>query len=210
MKKNFTFILPDEPYKDTTELNQVINATYDGHRYLLARVNDSTHVVEGIFMSSDNLADLEISKFPDEEGYTFLLIDASVNPFEAAYISGNYKHDIIEDPTYELPNGLGSWTYHYDDYTGGINQAFYQFTLKYVNGNFVKPKYRLHALTRESVMSNAKLQAKTIRQSLSENDFDADDRTKLEEYADWLDALETTYAGIDHWKITFPTEVPKY
>lgn len=208
MKKNFTFVLPDEPYTSKTENNNVINAVYEGPRYILCRVNKSTDLVEGVVRFGEQVSDFD--GMVNEEGYDFLTIDASVNTFEAAYISGNYKHEEIPDPTFELPRGLGTWTYHYDDFTGGINQAFYQHTMKYKNGKFIAPGYRLHALSRESVMEGAKITAKTIKESLAVNDFEPEDRKKLEDYAEWLSKLDETYHDVDHWKITFPVTVPKY
>ncbi len=210
MKKNFTFILPDEPYTDKTELNQTINAVYEGPRYLLCRVNQTTNIVEGVVRESDDLSAFE--NMPQEQGYNYVTIDAAVNPFEAAYLTDYYTHDLIEDPTFVLPRGLGEWTYHYDDYTGGINQAFYQFTLKYEGGVFIKPQYRLHALSRESVMAAAKLNASNIREALKVEDdsYTAEERKTLEDYAEWLENLEETYHDVEHWKIKFPTNIPRY
>ena len=209
MKKFFTFVLPDEPYKNTTEKNITVNATYEGPRYLVARVHNTTNLVEGVVFGAENLTDVEqrLSNYT-EEGYSFITIDASVNPFEASYLSGEYSHELIEDPEFVLPRGLGTWVYHYDDYTGGINQAFFMHDLYYVNNKFSKPRYRTHAITRESLFESAKAQAKNIKKTLAENDYHEEDRKKLDEYADWLDALEETYHDVDHWKITFPTDIP--
>lgn len=209
MKKIFTFVLPDEPYKATTDLQLTVDAVYEGHRYLVARVEEGTNIVHNVAFATDDENEIDLTRFV-EEGHRFIVIDARMTPFEAAYLTGNYTHDLIEDPTYVLPRGLGEWTYHYDDYTGGISQAFYQTTLKHVNGKFSGPKYREHAITRESLIENSKLQAKTIEASLAENDFTPEDRTKLQEYATWLKNIETTYEGVDHWKIPFPGVMPKY
>lgn len=210
MKKFFTFVLPDEPYKDTTKKNLVVNATYEGMRYLACRVNTQTNLVEGVVFAAEKSEDVD-AKLKDytEEGYTFITVDASSNPFEAAYLSGEYSHDLIEDPTFILPRGLGEWTYHYDDYTGGISQAFFGHDLKFVNGKFVAPRYRTHAITRESLFQSAVAQAKNIKKTLGENDYTAEDRKKLTEYADWLENLEETYHDVDHWKISFPTDIPR-
>ena len=210
MKKFFTFVLPDEPYKTTTEKNITVNATYEGLRYLLCRVHTDTNIVEGVAFGAESVEDIPMDRFSKEEGYRFVVLDAAVNPFEAAYLSGDYSHDLIEDPEFELPNGLGTWVYHYDDYTGGISQAFYQHDMRHVNNKFIAPRYREHAITRESLMETSKNQAKAIKKSLSENDFHEEDRIKLEEYATWLENLDKTYKGVDHWKITFPANVPKY
>ena len=208
MKKNFTFVLPDEPYTNKTELNQVIDAVYEGPKYLVVRVNKTTDIVEGVVREADDLQTLENT--PQEEGYNHITIDAAVNTFEAAYLTDYYTHDVIEDPTFVLPRGLGEWTYHYDDYTGGINQAFYQFTMKHKNNVFIKPQYRLHALSRDSVMANAKIAAGNIREALKTSDHDEADRKKLTDYADWLENLDETYHDVEHWKIVFPSDIPRY
>lgn len=209
IKKNFTFVLPDEPYKTTTALNQVVNATYDGFKYLVMRVEDSTGIVHNIARGGDNSDALEIDNFV-EEGFSFFILDATEHPFEAAYLTSNYTHETIEDPTFVLPNDLGSWTYHYDDNTGGINQCFYMNTLKYnpTTKTFTPPKYREHALTRESVIESAKIYSAEITKCLAENDYSDEDRAILEEHAAWLLTLEDVYQGVDHWKIPFPTNIP--
>ena len=209
MKKFFTFVLPDEPYKTTTEKNITVNATYEGLRYLLCRVHTDTNIVEGVAFGAESVEDIPMDRFSKEEGYRFVVLDAAVNPFEAAYLSGDYSHDLIEDPTFVLPRGLGEWTYHYDDYTGGISQAFFGHDLKFVNGKFIAPRYRTHAITRESLFQSAVAQAKNIKKTLSENDYTPEDRKKLTEYADWLENLEETYHDVDHWKISFPTDIPR-
>lgn len=208
MKKNFTFVLPDEPYTNKTTLNNVINAVYEGPKYLLCRVNRNTHIVEGVVREADELETL--TNTPKEEGYEHITINADVNTFEAAYMTDYYKHDVIEDPTFVLPRGLGEWTYHYDDYTGGINQAFYQISLKYQNNTFSKPEYRLHALTRESVMAGSKVTAAAIKESLKTSDHSDEERKTLTDYAAWLENLDETFHDVEHWKIPFPTSVPKY
>jgi hypothetical protein len=209
MKKFFTFVLPDEPYKNTTEKKITVNATYEGMRYLYCRVNNQTTQVEGVVFSAENTEDIDARmKDYTEEGYSFITIDAAANPFEAAYLTGEYSHELIEDPEFELPRGLGTWVYHYDDYTGGINQAFFGHDLHFAGGKFTGPRYRTHAITRESLFETAKNQAKTIKQALNENDYVPADRKKLEDHVKWLEDLETTYEGVDHWKISFPTDIP--
>lgn len=207
MKKFFTFVLPDEPYLNTSEKNITVNATYEGVRYLLCRVNEQTDVVEGVVFGSEKQEDIADRTFP-EEGYRFITIDASVNPFEAAYLTGEYSHELIEDPEFVLPRGLGTWVYHYDDYTGGIQQAYFMHELKHVNGKFVQPGFRTHAITRESLFETSRMQSKAIKKALSENDYSTGDRAKLEAHANWLADLEKTYEGVEHWKIAFPTDIP--
>lgn len=209
MKKNFTFILPDEPYKNTTALNQVVNSVYDGPRYLVARVDDITNIVINTAYGTENLDDIDLSKY-FEEDHSFIIIDASINAFEAAYLTGLYTHDLIQDPTFDLLNNLGSWTYHYDDYKGGMNQCFFQHQLGYdkATSSFIAPSYRTHALSAESVFDGAKRQSEEITAALAINDYSTEDRAKLTAHATWLKNLAKTYKGIDHWKIPFPTDIP--
>lgn len=211
MKKAFTFILPDEPYKDTTALNQVVNAEYTGPRYLVARLENATGIVQNAVNGSETPEGLEFERF-HEEGHTFFIIDANVHTFEAAYLTKAYTHDEIEDPTFELPRGLGTWTYHYDDFTGGLSQCLYQMDLRYdpISRTFTAPRYRLHMNSRENSFAAFDIQAAAIKQSLVDHadEYSAEDKTKLQEYADWLDNLETTFHDVDHWKIPFPTDTP--
>lgn len=208
MKKNFVFVLPDEPYKTTTDLNISVNATYTGPRYVVARVENSSKTVNGVVHGSDKLEDINLEQFI-EEGHTFFIIDADVNTLEASYLTGQYEHEEIPDPTFDLPNGLPSYTYHYSD-SQALAQIHYNFDLKYdaTTKTFTKPRYRTHALTRESVFESCRNNAKTIRESLAANDYTPEDKTALENYAEWLDNLETICEGVDHWKIVFPSNIP--
>jgi hypothetical protein len=206
IKKQFTFVLPDEPYKQTTKKKLTVNATYDGPQYLVCRVNDSTKIVEGVIIASDSK---DTTNLVSEEGYSNLVIDAMLNPLEASYLSGNYTHDEIPDPTFTNPDG-STWTYHYMDGTGGINQIYFMHTLKYVGGKFIGPEYRYHATTMAEVVKTSLVLAGNVRESLAKRTYTAEERTKLEEYATWLENLETTYKGVDHWKIPFPSDIPSF
>ena len=212
MKTNFTFILPDEPYKNTTALNQQVNAVYEGPKYHLARIETATNIVHNIVRSAETVEDLNFDQYV-EEGHYFLVIDAAENPFEVAYLTSSYTHDLIEDPTFVLPRGLGEWTYHYDDYKGGITQCFYRETLKYnaSTKTFSGPDYRLHQNSREETFKTLKIQAEGIRKSLRDNanDYTAEDKKTLEDHATWLENVETTFHDVDHWKIPFPAVLPR-
>ena len=84
--------------------------------------------------------------------------------------------------------------------------------LKYntVSNEFTPPRYRLHANSRENSFAAFKTQADAIKKSLAEHadEYSAEDKTKLQEYADWLDNLETTFHDVDHWKIPFSLDTP--
>jgi hypothetical protein len=211
MIKNFTVTLPDEPYKTTTALNRTVECKYTGPRYLSICVNNNTGEVKYVARTGETIEDLEFeSLIDDDPSTTFHIIDAGEHPFEASYLTHNYEHGEVEDFTVKHPGDLGSWTYHYDDGTGAIDQCFYCNDLKYIDGKFQSPGRREHALTRESFLEGCKNIAAVIENSLKNNDYSAEDQAKLEEHIEWLKAVPSKYANIDHWKIPFPSDVPRY
>ena len=87
MRKNFTFLLPDEPYKNTTALNKVQNAVYTGPRYLAICVIDATGEIKYVARRGETLPEINFETLVDDDpATTFYLIDASEQPFAAAYM----------------------------------------------------------------------------------------------------------------------------
>lgn len=211
MIKNFTFQLPDEPYKTTTNLNKTLECRYTGDKYLAICVSNKTGDVKYVARTSETVEGLEFEYLKDDDATaSFHIIDASEYPFEAAYLTHQYEHDDVDDHSVTLPNNLGTWVYHYDDGTGAIDQCFYCNDLKYINGKFEGPGRREHAISRASFIEGCQINADVIENSLKNNDYSAEDRAKLEAYIKWLKDVPTTYANIDHWKITFPSDIPRY
>jgi len=212
MRKNFTFLLPDEPYKNTTALNKVQNAVYTGPRYFAICVIDATGEIKYIARRGESLAEIDFDNLVDDDpATTFYLIDASEHPFPAAYLMNTYETGDVADYSTDLVDADGNewnYTYHYDDNTGSIGQCFYGQSLKYINNQFVGPEYRLHAVTKQSLIENYRNIATAIEQSLQINDYTDEDRTAFAAHIAWLRDLERLYAGIDHWKIPFPSNLP--
>lgn len=212
MRKNFTFLLPDEPYKNTTALNKVQNAVYTGPRYFAICVIDATGEIKYIARRGESLAEIDFESLVDDDpATTFYLIDANDHPFAAAYLLHTYETGEVPDYSTDLVDADGNewnYTYHYDDDTGAIGQCFYGQSLKYINNQFVGPEYRLHAITRESLIQNYRNIAVAIEQSLQVNDYTDEDRVAFTAHVAWLRDLERLYAGIDHWKIPFPNNLP--
>jgi hypothetical protein len=211
MRKNFVVVLPDEPYKTTTNLNKTVECTYIGPRYLSLCVITQTGDIKYVGRKGETVDELEISTLvDDQEGTSFHVLDAELNPFEAAYLTNLYEHGDVPDFTAMHPGDLGSWTYHYDDGTGVIGQCFYGQDIKYINGSYTKPRYREHASTREAFLKSCIDVADVIENSLKSNDYTAEDRKTLEDYVVWSRSVPVKYANIDHWKIPFPKELPRY
>ena len=214
MRKNFTFLLPDEPYKNTTALNKVQNCVYTGPRYLAICVIDATGEIKYVARRGETLPEINFETLVDDDpATTFYLIDAGEHPFACAYLMNSYETGDVPDYSTDFVDADGNevnYTYHYDDGTGAIGQCFYGQTLKYVNNQFVGPEYRLHAITKASVLENYLRLATMIEQSLLANDYEPADAEALTEHVAWLRDLERRYVGIDHWKIPFPTTLPNY
>jgi hypothetical protein len=211
MNKNFTVTLPDEPYKTTTALNKTVECVYTGPRYLAICVIEETGEIKYLARRGDTLADIDMPTLVDDDPATeFYAIDAKEHTFEAAYLTGQYTHGNVPDFTVEHPGDLGTWSYHYDEGTGVIGQCFYGQDMKYVNSQFVAPRYREHAAKRQDVMDSCISIANTVEQSIQNNDYSDEDKQKLEEYIVWLRAVPTAYEGIDHWTIPFPSDIPTY
>lgn len=214
--KNFTIPLADEPYLDTTALNKSHAATYVGPRYLKIAIDSATSYVERVVSGADTMDEMNQLNVPLETGKTYHILDANTYTFEAAYLTGMYNTGITENYTETLPttNAEGTaetWTYGWDDNTGMIAQQYYNIDLKFVNGSFVRPRFRVHALTRDSFMQSMQLQITNITNALENNETLTEEaREQLETYRTWLQNLPTKYANVKHWKIPFTLPVPIY
>jgi hypothetical protein len=167
--------------------------------------------VSWVARRTDNIAELDLKDYNegqhDEEGVTFVILDAAENTWEAAYLTGAYTHETIPDYHEVLPGDLGEYTYHYDDTTGGIGACTYQGMLRYDfnNQSYSRPPYRTHALSPQKFWDSLLVMEQQIRDRLEAeaNILEAEDKEVLNEYLDWLTELPTKYAGVDHWKIPF-------
>jgi hypothetical protein len=125
----------------------------------------------------------------------------------------SYETGDVPDYSTALVDADGNewdYSYHYDDGTGAIGQCFYGQSMKYINNQFVGPEYRLHAITKASMIENYLRIATMIENSIQLNDYSEEDEQALADHVAWLRDLERRYAGIDHWKIPFPTNLPNY
>ena len=180
MRKFFTVQLSDEPYKTTTDLNKTVQATYLGPRFLAVCVHMPTGEIRYVARSGETQDELELVSLVDDDPETeFIVIDAGEKTFEAAYITGYYENEPIEDFVEQLPNGAGTYSY---SWAGGvINQNYYGQDMFYRNGEFTTPRFREHMVSKESVFEGSKKAANNITQSLADNDYTDQERAALEE-----------------------------
>lgn len=215
--RNFTIPLADEPYLDTTAQNRTYTATYEGPRYVRVQYDSTTKYIEKEIFRADNLDEMNsFDLYVREPGKSTAIIDATVHTFEAAYITRMYTNGDVPLFTCDLgtlddQDQMETWSYVWDQNTGMIAQQYFSLDMKFENGTFTRPRFRTHALTRQSFLDSMVLQANNITAALQNNEnISAADRVKLETYVTWLQNIPTKYANVSHWKIPFKMEVPQY
>lgn len=209
MQKLFTTVLPDEPYKTATTKNTTIDCTYTGKRYVLVRMNNdgSMYACE---RQSDSLEDIENCKLTAaqlaSENHFQVVIDAEINPWEAAHLTHDYEHGEVPNYNEVLATG-DTWEYTYDDHSGALNQPFYTNDMRYdrATNSWLRPRYRVHALTRDSFMSAIAEQAAEYERAAASDKYSGERLDTIKAHAAFLKSLPTKYANIDHWKIPYPT-----
>jgi hypothetical protein len=218
MKVEFTFTIPDDPYTQNVNEEQIVNAVYDGPRWHLMRWEIATGLVHNVIASADTKDNLDVGGRVEEDGYRYLPFDASRFPWEASYLTHLYTHDKVEDPVYVhglADDGfdMGSWTFRYAE-DNLLTQCKDAFALRYNpdTDTFTHPPYRTHLADEADFWAGNYTQATNIRNSVAEEGlYIAADKAKLLEYAEWLEKLESRYKakGIPHWQIPFPTDIPR-
>jgi hypothetical protein len=214
MKKSFVIQIPDEPFKNSFVQGKTVNAEYYGPRYLLLAVDKSTKTVEYVAQASDESADVfNLEEYKDVPDVDHVSIDASENLLEAAYITNQYTNEKVEDYTETLPNG-DVWTYDYPDGNGILSDFWHVNDIKYdiTTRLFTHPSFHYHALTRSRFFDSVNWHITTIGAALEDrkNTYSVEERDKLESFKTRLTNLETTMKNVDHWKIVWPTDLPRY
>lgn len=203
--KKFTHVLPDEPNKQTTKKNLAVECEYQGQQYLLARVVEQTGTIVYVERGGDSQEFLE-SFIREEQGFQFIIIDANVNTWEAAYLTGHYTHGEVADYTEVLPTGE-TYVYQWADGGGIITQSHNINQLKFVAGtnSFVRPAYATLPITPQSfqeLIKNHTSDMEKIQHDTSR--FTSEQLANVATYLNWLNTAGDRYKGVDPWKIPFP------
>lgn len=213
MRKAFTTVLPDEPYKTTTKKNITVDCVYIGRRYLLVRFNNDGTIF-ALEKTAETLPEVEMYKLTDQqlaaEKQFQLIIDAEVNTWEAAHLTHEYEHSVVADPTFTLASGE-TWTYHYDDFHGALAQPFYTNDMRYdrATNTLVRPRYRTHAVTKATFWANMEVQLKAFELAAQSTSYLPEKLVEIKAHRDWLKNAIAKYANEDHWKVPFPTSTPQ-
>ena len=219
--KTFTVTYPDQPYHDTTADGNTFECTYTGPRYILVQVDrDDNQCREAARGDAPTDPQLDPAGYEQDE-YEYVLLDAWANDDNAryaAFMTDEYTHPDVADYTEECTDADGNtwtWTHVYEGTTGMLAHIYYQDSLLYFHetNTWREPQFRMHANSRQSVIDSLEGQADAIRRALADSDqtFTDEERTTLNNHADWLDDAERKYEGINHWKWPFPeTALPDW
>jgi len=204
-KKKFIHVLPDEPNKTTTKKNIQVECEYSGMQYLLIRVFESTGEVVYVERQSDNKQELENDP-RKEEGFKFMVLDADQNTWEAAYLTGNYTHGVVEDYTETLPTGE-TYTFKWSDGGGVIGQSHEINRLKYSQGinTYIRPPYITLPVTKQGFQEMVKShQDNMLKAKEDPSRYTSEQMTAIDAYLGWLNSAADKYKDVDPWKIPTP------
>jgi len=210
MEKKFDIYYPDEPYKDTFQLGKKVEAVYQGYKYLAITVQEKTNIVEYVVGGSENLEDINLENFSGVPNVRHTIFDAEKNPLEASFLTHNYYHDKIDPYSYTLPDGT-VWEYNYSD---KILDEIYQLnTLLYDidSSTFTSPKVNKHPLSKEEFFGDLSKYIERINSNLQKpGKYSTVEIQQLMDHIKWVESLTTVYKDVDHWKISWPSDLPDF
>jgi hypothetical protein len=198
--KTFTYDIADAYLHQTSSLRRTAQWTYKGPRYFWIFVDVATNKISGRFhyTEKDNGADV-----PTPANQIKVMVDAAVDPEIASCLYNEIDYGALPQTVESLPDGT---TYgHSDpippDHTYELTEIHYNPT----TGKFVKPypwkKPHMDWETLKSVRT-AMLSASDAKIATATEA----EKAEWETYRQKLRDLPRTFAGIDPWKVLFPTE----
>jgi hypothetical protein len=207
MTKKFSVAIPDEPFKNTFELEKTVEVTYTGPKFIVVSHDPTTNRIHGVDGYFDNRDDIDLSNFVDET-YQFAIIDALAHPLECAILTGYYTNPEIESYTETLITGE-IWEERYT-INGILDNLFNKWNLKYYpdTDSLSEPEYQTFPTTREQFLQSltvaidamTKEKASALAAGESESEI-----AKYDNIISWCENFEETYGDTEHWKIPFPT-----
>ena len=205
IRRVFTYTLADDYLAQTADLNKSAQWTYVGpDEFWIFLFKDSGKPRCYNFFTKEMDGDI----IPTPEDCIKYYVDANVEPLLATLIGASEYVDGALLPQYTelLPNGE---TYSrplnpMPDHTYDINEMYYDFNTKTWVFPFKKTWVEWSDLI---ARRDVALQAVTLKLSKIA-DLPSSIRTPLEEYKSALENLETTWAGIEAYKVWMP-EAPQ-
>lgn len=205
-KKKFTHVLPDEPNKIATKKNIQVECEYAGMQYLLIRVVESTGHVVFVERQSETREVLE-NDDRREPGFRFIILDADQHTWEAAYLTGNYRHGAVTDYAETLPTGE-IYQYKWADGGGIIGQCHEINQMKFSEGTntYIRPPYISHPGTKQGFLDMVASHKGDMEKALQDpSRYTEEQISEINSYLGWLNTAIDRYKDVDPWKVSSPT-----
>ena len=201
MEKTVQLLMPNEPLKQSVSEGKTVDITYTGRRYLIVSHNKSDNVVQCVEARFDTLAECILEDYIDDRT-NFHILDADTHTAMAAYLTEEYSNSEVDD--FEETLGTGE-KFNYPYITEGIIDVIWaspEFVYDEVTEDYSAPTY--HApITQEQWDQCLVMQNEWI-ESIDVSTLDEAHAAEMATYTAFFTDIETTYAGVDYWKIPLP------
>ena len=206
MLRDFNILLPDEPFKTTTELNKAVACHYTGRRWVIIAVDKNTKQVVHVEGKYDKYDDIDWERHEDPD-WEIAAIDASKHLFEMAYLTHDYTTEEVEDYTETLPTGE-TWDYPYEkDAIVDVTFKHLDMTYNSATDEFSTPGYLEPAISdRTELTQFFPDRIAEADEVLDDSDnYSAEYVKKVQDFKDFHVNFDDTWGDVDHWKIPFPS-----
>ena len=210
IEKAFNIKIPNQPYVDDFSDDKEQASVYNGDKYLKFQYNATTGNIVNVIGNGDTEEEMVANEGPLMEGHLPAILDADANPLHAALISRHYTTGDVADYTEDLgttdaEGNAETWEHFWNDTTGLLSQIYNIETMKYVDNAIVMPEFKTHGITRESFLEGLTQQITACTTELARSGVYSDGEVaEITAYKTTLEAIDTKYDGVDHWKIPFP------
>ena len=204
MKHTFEYQYPDGPYAQTYDKGYSVEIEYDGPTYVIISVEPNGDT--SISGAGDELVEADVAGLNKE--FEHYICSVADNPVPFCYKLGMYRVlGVIPLHIEELGNG--------DTFEFQFNNAIIEETID--NGNVTWNNetktfdwsHKTHSQDRQSIVDGFIAQADQIEAMIADPKAPIPEE-KLAKYTAHIEFLrnwDETYAGIDHWKVPFPTDI---
>lgn len=204
----FTVQLPNQPYVEDFSLGLTHSAYYTGPRFLKFQIQNNTGELKELVVHSNDLEDLNRKIVHPDENHSVHFMDAQQYPWEAAFLTNWFELDSLPDYVEDLgtvddEGNTETWTYSWGQV---LRQIYYAEGLKFINGEYIKPRFRSHQHTNEKVFETLEDHIEMCDRELSRGTiiYKQSELDAIQNYKEQLVIIPEKYQGIDHWKIRFP------
>jgi hypothetical protein len=203
----FTIEIPTQPYVEDFSQGLTHPAVYTGNRFCRFQIDNQTGEIKELCAGAETLEELDNKIIHPDEGHSLHTIDARQFPWEAAYLTNHFELEprpwYTEDlGTVDADGNPETWSY---DWGRIIHQVYYMTGLKYVNGQYIKPRFRAHQHNNQHFWRTIDGHIENCERELAREGVYSDEQIQqIRDYKSTLESLPAKYGDTLHWKIKFP------